>query len=50
MDGVDGPEGYILAPGRTPEDVLARTAELLESEGVDPTWPGLDNRPPDEQH
>jgi hypothetical protein len=47
MDEVDGPEGYILAPGRKPEDVLARTAELLESEGIDPTWPGFDpGQPP----
>lgn len=41
MDGVEGPEGYVLAPGRKPEDVLATTAELLESEGIDPTWPGF---------
>lgn len=41
MDGIDGPEGYVLAPGKTPQDVLARTAALLESEGIDPTWPGF---------
>ena len=42
LDDVEAPEGYVLPPGRTPEDVLARTAELLESEGLDPAWPGLD--------
>jgi hypothetical protein len=48
MNGVDGPDGYILAPGRTPEDVLAMADELLRSEGIDPAWPAL-VEPPDEQ-
>lgn len=43
MDGVETPGGYVLAPGKTPEDVLARTAALLESEGIDPGWPGFDD-------
>lgn len=42
MDGIETPGGYVLAPGKTPEDVLARTAALLESEGIDPDWPGFD--------
>lgn len=43
MDGVETPRGYVLAPGKTPEDVLARTAALLESEGINPDWPGFDD-------
>ncbi len=43
MDGVETPGGYVLAPGKTPEDVLARTAVLLESEGINPDWPGFDD-------
>jgi hypothetical protein len=43
MDGVETPGGYVLAPGKTPEDVLARTAALLESEGINPDWPGFDD-------
>jgi hypothetical protein len=42
MGGVDGPDGYILGPDRSVEDVLSVTAELLCSEGIDPTWPGFD--------
>jgi hypothetical protein len=41
MDAVETPGGYLLAPGKTPEDILARTASLLESEGIDPDWPGF---------
>jgi hypothetical protein len=41
MDGVETPGGYVLAPGKTPEDVLAQTAALLESEGINPDWPGF---------
>jgi hypothetical protein len=41
LDRVSPPTGYRLPPGKTPEDVLARTAELLESEGIDPAWPGF---------
>jgi hypothetical protein len=43
MDGIETPGGYVLAPGKTPEDVLARTAALLESEGINPDWPGFED-------
>jgi hypothetical protein len=43
MDRIETPGGYLLAPGKTPEDILARTAALLESEGIDPHWPGFDD-------
>jgi hypothetical protein len=42
MERIATPDGYVLPPGKTPEDVLARTAALLESEGINPDWPGLD--------
>ena len=38
------PGGYVLGEGRRAEDVLAVQAELLRSEGIDPTWPGFDER------
>jgi hypothetical protein len=41
MDGVESPEGYLLGPNRTPEDVLAVADELLRSEGINPDWPGF---------
>jgi hypothetical protein len=34
-------DGYRLGKDRRPEDILALQAELLRSEGIDPTWPGL---------
>jgi hypothetical protein len=43
MDGVETPGGYLLASGKTPEDILARTAALLESEGIDADWPGFED-------
>lgn len=41
MDRLDAPNGYVLADNQRVEDVLADDAELLRSEGLDPTWPGL---------
>lgn len=35
------PVGYRLPPNRSVEDVLADYAELLRSEGIDPTWRGF---------
>jgi hypothetical protein len=32
----------MLGKDQRPEDVLAVQAELLRSEGIDPTWPGFD--------
>jgi hypothetical protein len=40
------PTGYRLPPGQTMKDVLAISAELLRSEGIDPTWPGFDESEP----
>jgi hypothetical protein len=41
VEAVGLPGGYFLGPDCTPEDVLAVADELLRSEGIDPTWPGL---------
>ena len=38
---VTTPVGYVLGEDERVEDVLAANAELLRSEGIDPTWPGL---------
>lgn len=38
------PIGYVLGEGRRAEDVLAVQADLLRSEGIDPTWPGFDEK------
>jgi hypothetical protein len=38
-------DGYRLGQGQSAEDVLAIQAELLRSEGIDPTWPGFSNLP-----
>jgi len=42
---VDGltptPSGYVLPEGRKIADVLAVEEDLLESEGIDPKWPGF---------
>jgi hypothetical protein len=38
------PDGYFLGKDRRPEDVLALQAELLRSEGIDPVWPGLEQK------
>ncbi len=38
------PVGYMLGKGRRAEDVLAVQAELLRSEGIDPAWPGFDEK------
>jgi len=39
------PPGYLLPEGKTMQDVLRMDAELLASEGVDPTLPGFDDKP-----
>jgi hypothetical protein len=33
--------GYVLGEDQRVEDILAVDAELLRSEGIDPTWPGF---------
>lgn len=40
------PDGYRLGKGQSAEDVLEIQAELLRSEGIDPTWPGFSKLPP----
>lgn len=36
------PSGYALGKEQRLEDVLAVEAELLRSEGIDPSWPGFE--------
>jgi hypothetical protein len=45
MEPMNLPPGYLLPEGKTMQDILRMDAELLASEGLDPTWPGFDNRP-----
>jgi hypothetical protein len=33
--------GHVLGEDQRVEDILAVDAELLRSEGIDPTWPGF---------
>lgn len=40
------PVGYRLPPDRSVEEVLEGYAELLRSEGIDPTWPGFEQTQP----
>jgi hypothetical protein len=35
---------YVLGEGQTVNDVLRINAELLASEGLDPKWPGFEDR------
>ena len=44
MDPVKLPAGYLLPEGMTMKDVLRIDAEILASEGLDPEWPGFDER------
>jgi hypothetical protein len=41
LDRLTAAKGYLLGENRSVEDVIASDAELLRSEGLDPTWPGL---------
>jgi hypothetical protein len=43
MDRVERLSGYTLGEGRRMKDVLESEADLLRSEGIDPTWPGFDD-------
>jgi hypothetical protein len=42
MERLSPPLGYTLGEDQRVQDVLAVEAELLRSEGIDPTWPGFD--------
>ena len=45
MGPINLPPGYVLGEGRSLEDVLRVDAELLASEGLDPEWPGFEEKP-----
>ncbi|HEY4277569.1 MAG TPA: hypothetical protein VGM91_05075 [Conexibacter sp.] len=46
MDRVTSPTGYSISSKQQADDILAVEAELLRSEGVDPSWPGFsEDRP-----
>ncbi len=47
MERVDPPKGYILINKDDVSEIMAVEAELLRSEGIDPTWPGFQD-PADE--
>lgn len=47
MEPMNLPPGYLLPEGKTMQDVLSMDAELLSSEGLDPAWPGFDDKPED---
>jgi hypothetical protein len=42
MERLSLPVGYTLGQHQRVQDVLAVEAELLRSEGIDPTWPGFE--------
>lgn len=42
MEPVRKPHAYVLRGDQRIEDIRAVEAALLESEGVDPRWPGFD--------
>lgn len=42
MERVEPTDGYVVHDRRTVEKILAVEAELLRSEGLDPTWPGFE--------
>ncbi len=39
------PPGYLLPKDMTMKDVLRIDADLLASEGLDPEWPGFEEKP-----
>ncbi len=41
------PPGYLLPDDMTMKDVLRIDAELLASEGIDPEWPGFEEKAED---
>lgn len=44
MDPVKLPPGYLLPDDMTMKDVLRIDAELLAEEGIEPEWPGFDEK------
>lgn len=45
MERVEPASGYVVHDRESVKKILATEAELLRSEGIDPTWPGF----PDDQ-
>ncbi|HET9592588.1 MAG TPA: hypothetical protein VFP17_06695 [Solirubrobacterales bacterium] len=45
MEPMNLPPGYLLPEGKTMRDVFSIDADLLASEGLDPAWPGFDEKP-----
>ena len=43
MEPVERPTGYLIDDDKAAKAILAVEAELLESEGIDPAWPGFQN-------
>lgn len=41
------PPGYLLPDEMTMKDVLRIDAKLLASEGIDPEWPGFEDKEED---
>jgi hypothetical protein len=41
MEPVEPVSGYVVHDRESAEEILAIEAELLRSEGIDPTWPGF---------
>jgi hypothetical protein len=49
MERVEPASSYVVHDRASVEKILAVEAELLRSEGIDPTWPGFpDDQMPDE--
>jgi hypothetical protein len=47
MEPMSLPPGYLLPEGKIMQDVLSMDAELLASEGLDPEWPGFEDKSED---
>ncbi|MCA1681215.1 MAG: hypothetical protein LC808_41215 [Actinobacteria bacterium] len=47
MEPVERPTGYLVEDEETAKALLAVEAELLESEGINPDWPGFPKERPD---
>lgn len=45
MERVEPASGYVARDRQSVERILAVEAELLRSEGIDPTWPGFPEDP-----
>ena len=41
MERVEPPQGYVMKDRKSVEELVEVEAELLRSEGIDPSWPRL---------